>query len=72
MCGHGTIGTVTIAIEQGLVIPKVPGKLRLEVPAGLVEVAYKQEGNKVTSVTLRNIKSYLALENVVGGCFVWR
>ena len=22
MCGHGTIGTITIAIEEGLIIPK--------------------------------------------------
>lgn len=68
MCGHGTIGTVTIAIEQGLVVPKVPGKLRLEVPAGLVEVEYQQEGNRVHSVKLKNIKSYLAQENVVAYC----
>ena len=25
MCGHGTIGTVTIALENGLIQPKVPG-----------------------------------------------
>ncbi len=68
MCGHGTIGTVTIAIEQGLVVPKVPGKLRLEVPAGLVEIDYLQEGKKVTSVKLKNIKSYLAQENVIAHC----
>jgi 4-hydroxyproline epimerase len=68
MCGHGTIGTVTIAIEQGLVVPKVPGKLRLEVPAGLVEIEYQQEGKKVTSVKLRNIKSYLAQEDVIADC----
>ena len=36
MCGHGTIGTVTIMLEEGLVQPKVPGQLRLETPAGLV------------------------------------
>ena len=46
MCGHGTIGTVTIAIEEGLITPKVPGKLRLETPAGLVLIEYKQEGKK--------------------------
>ncbi len=44
MCGHGTIGTVTIAIEQGLVVPKTPGILRLEVPAGLVTIEYTQVG----------------------------
>ncbi|SFG15106.1 4-hydroxyproline epimerase [Salegentibacter agarivorans] len=64
MCGHGTIGTVTVAIEEGLVTPKKPGILRLETPAGLVKVTYKQEGKKVKSVKIVNIKSYLAKENI--------
>lgn len=68
MCGHGTIGTVTIAIEKGLVIPKIPGELKLETPAGLVKITYKQEGNKVTSVRLTNVKSYLAKENIKVDC----
>ncbi|MBL4863176.1 MAG: 4-hydroxyproline epimerase [Crocinitomicaceae bacterium] len=68
MCGHGTIGTVTIAIEEGLVTPKVPGKLRLETPAGLVLIEYTQKGEKVTSVKLTNVKSYLAAENVQVEC----
>ena len=52
MCGHGTIGTVTIAIEHGLVIPKRPGFLNLEVPAGLVKIEFKQEGKKVAGTVL--------------------
>ncbi|HEY0109040.1 MAG TPA: proline racemase family protein, partial [Fibrella sp.] len=60
MCGHGTIGTVTVAIEQGLITPKTPGTLNLEVPAGLVRADYVQEGKKVKSVKITNIKSYLA------------
>ena len=68
MCGHGTIGTVTIAIEHGLVIPKKPGFLNLEVPAGLVKVEYKQEGKKVKSVKITNVKSYLAAENIKAVC----
>ncbi|PSL44873.1 proline racemase [Chitinophaga niastensis] len=68
MCGHGTIGTVTIAIEQGLITPKVPGKLRLETPAGLVLVSYVQEGKKVKSVKLTNVKSFLAAENLSVEC----
>ena len=64
MCGHGTIGTVTVAIEEGLVSPKNPGTLRLETPAGLVKVSYVQEGKKVKSVKIVNIKSYLAKENI--------
>jgi 4-hydroxyproline epimerase len=68
MCGHGTIGTVTIAIEEGLIIPKTPGKLRLETPAGLVLVEYHQEGKKVKWVRLTNVKSYLAAEGLIIDC----
>lgn len=68
MCGHGTIGTVTIAVEQGLVIPKTPGFINLETPAGLVRVEYKQEGKKVKSVKIRNVKAYLAAENIKAEC----
>jgi 4-hydroxyproline epimerase len=46
MCGHGTIGTITIAIEEGLIQPKVPGKVRMEAPAGLVEVEYRLAGSQ--------------------------
>jgi 4-hydroxyproline epimerase len=68
MCGHGTIGTVTIAIEEGLVIPKKKGHLRLETPAGLVLVTYIQKGNKVKSVKLVNVPSFLAAENLTVEC----
>ncbi len=59
MCGHGTIGTVTILIERGLVKPRLPGLLMLDTPAGVVEARYQQEGEKVTSVRLRNVPSFL-------------
>ena len=68
MCGHGTIGTVTIAIEHGLVTPKTPGVLNLEVPAGLVRVEYRQEGKKVKSVKIRNVAAYLAAEKITAMC----
>lgn len=68
MCGHGTIGTVTIAIEEGMITPKTPGKLRLETPAGLVLVEYHQEGKKVKWVRLTNVKSYLAAEALSIDC----
>src|SRR3954462_15412190 len=64
MCGHGTIGTITIAIEEGLIKPKTPGIVRLEAPAGLVLISYKQEGNKVKSVKLTNVPAYLAAESL--------
>ncbi|MEO9484833.1 MAG: 4-hydroxyproline epimerase [Ekhidna sp.] len=68
MCGHGTIGTVTVAIEEGLVVPKSPGKLRLETPAGIVKVEYQQEGEKVTSVKITNVPSFLHSENLEVDC----
>lgn len=64
MCGHGTIGTITIAIEEGLVTPKIPGKIKMEAPAGLVEIEYQQTGKKVDWVRLTNVKSYLAAESL--------
>jgi 4-hydroxyproline epimerase len=68
MCGHGTIGTVTIAIEEGLVAPKIPGKLRLETPAGLITIDYRRMGDKVESVKLTNIPSFLHSEKLVVDC----
>ncbi|MFY0603114.1 MAG: 4-hydroxyproline epimerase [Flavobacteriaceae bacterium] len=68
MCGHGTIGTITIAIEEGLVTPKIPGKIRMEAPAGLVEIDYQQTGKKVDWVKLTNVKSYMAAEGLTVDC----
>jgi 4-hydroxyproline epimerase len=68
MCGHGTIGTVTFALEQGLVTPRKPGVLRLETPAGRVDAYYKQDGSHVESVRIVNVPSYLAAEDVRVDC----
>ena len=68
MCGHGTIGTVTIAIEEGLIVPKTPGIIRMEAPAGLVHISYKQDGSKVKSVKLTNVPAYLDKEGITAGC----
>ena len=59
MCGHGTIGTVTMAIENGLVTPKTPGILNLDTPAGRVVVEYRQEGEYVEEVRLTNVPAFL-------------
>jgi 4-hydroxyproline epimerase len=59
MCGHGTIGTVTIALEHGLVEPREPGVLRLDTPAGLVEARFNRDGPYVESVRITNVPSYL-------------
>jgi 4-hydroxyproline epimerase len=69
MCGHGTIGTITIAVEEGLIVPKTPGVIRMEAPAGLVMIEYKTDDGRqttdhkssprVTSVKLTNVPAYL-------------
>ncbi|NNK88784.1 MAG: 4-hydroxyproline epimerase [Flavobacteriaceae bacterium] len=60
MCGHGLIGTVTIAIEEDLIKPKSPGILNLETPAGPIQVEYFQSEDKVEWVRITNVASYLA------------
>ncbi|WMT91546.1 4-hydroxyproline epimerase [Pelagibacterium sp. H642] len=68
MCGHGTIGTVTMAIENGLVNPREPGVLRLETPAGLVVAHYRQEGQYVEEVRITNVPSFLYAEGLTVDC----
>jgi 4-hydroxyproline epimerase len=84
MCGHGTIGTITIAIEEGLIKPKTPGIVRLEVPAGLVVAEYRPQLNpsanrrrgldehsaksKVESVKFTNITSFLHSSELTATC----
>ena len=59
MCGHGTIGTVTMALERGLVTPREPGVLRIDTPAGLVEARYVRNGDHIDSVRITNVASFL-------------
>ncbi len=64
MCGHGTIGMITFGLEHGLIRPREEGRLRVEVPAGLLEVEYGREGDKVRWVRIRNVASFLAAEGI--------
>ncbi len=64
MCGHGTIGTVTMAIENGLIQPRSPGQLSLDTPAGRVDITYRQEGRFVEEVRLTNVPSFLHAEGL--------
>ncbi|MDQ1158503.1 4-hydroxyproline epimerase [Sphingomonas sp. SORGH_AS 950] len=64
MCGHGTIGMITFGLENGLITPREPGKLKVEVPAGTIHIEYEKEGAKVTAVRIRNVPAYLAAEGI--------
>ena len=65
MCGAGTLGLVTIAIEEGLVVPRTPGRLTIETPAGVIEVQYAMQGAKVAWVQFFNVGSYLSHRDVL-------
>jgi 4-hydroxyproline epimerase len=82
MCGHGTIGTITIAIEEGLIKPKTQGIVRMETPAGLIKAEYKEVRSqipiaigtdvrgsfKVESVKLTNVASFLHSTELIADC----
>ncbi|MGV3481241.1 MAG: 4-hydroxyproline epimerase [Sphingobium sp.] len=64
MCGHGTIGMITFGLENGLIQPREPGRLTVEVPAGTIEIAYEQQGGRVRSVKIRNVPAYVAQRGI--------
>jgi len=64
MCGHGTIGTVTMALENGLIQPKTPGEVRLDTPAGVVVAVYAQNGPWVEEVRITNVPAFLYAEGL--------
>ncbi|HET9056969.1 MAG TPA: 4-hydroxyproline epimerase [Chitinophagaceae bacterium] len=72
MCGHGTIGTITIAMEEELIKPKIPGIIKMETPAGLVMTEYKINNSssriKVESVKLTNVPAFLHSTELTVDC----
>lgn len=68
MCGHGLIGTVTICIQEEIISPKTKNFLRIETPAGIVEVRYEEEKGLVSSVTIRNVASFLLMKDEKINC----
>ncbi len=66
MCGHGTIGTVTVAVETGIVKAQEPvTTVIVDTPSGLVTTKVKVEDGAVKSVTIRNVPSFLYKRDVV-------
>ncbi len=68
MCGHGTIGTVTLAVEHGLVAPRTAGVLMLDTPAGPVRAAFRQDGTHVEEVRITNVPAFLHSAGVTVEC----
>jgi len=66
MCGHGTIGVATVLVETGMVAVTEPETvIRLDTPAGLVEVRVEVEGGAARSVTLRNVPAFLERRDAI-------
>ncbi|AYD39151.1 proline racemase [Clostridium fermenticellae] len=60
MCGHGSIGTATVAVEEGIVPVEEPvTTVMLEAPAGLVKAKVKVEDGKAKQVSLENVPAFL-------------
>lgn len=60
MCGHGTIGAATVAVETGMVEVTEPyTEIVLEAPAGLVRAQVKVEDGVAKEVSFKNVPSFL-------------
>ena len=60
MCGHGTIGAMTVAVETGMVEVTEPiTKIVQEAPAGMIHGEVLVEGDKAKTVSFQNVPSFL-------------
>ena len=60
MCGHGSIGAATIAVETGIVPMKEPvTEVNMEAPAGLIRAKVDVKNGKVQSVSIVNVPAFL-------------
>lgn len=65
MCGHGSIGAATVAVETGMIDPVEPyTNLTLEAPAGLVKARVRVENLKAKEVSIINVPSFLYKSDV--------
>lgn len=65
MCGHGTIGAVTVALETGMITPVEPTTtVVLEAPAGIVKAQASVKDGKVTEVSFVNVPAFLYKRDV--------
>ena len=63
MCGHGVIAVVTIALQEGLLVPRTDSRVVLDSPAGTIhasaDVVPTAEGPRVRRVGFRNVPSFV-------------
>ncbi len=59
MCGHGIIAVTTVALERGLILPRVPGTLVLDAPAGPITARAEMSNGRIESVRFENVPSFV-------------
>lgn len=60
MCGHGSIGAVTVAIETGMIEPVEPiTAVAFDSPAGTIKARADVRKGKVEAVSIINVPSFL-------------
>lgn len=65
MCGHGSIGSSTVAVETGLVKVTEPyTEVVLETPAGLIHARVKVENGKAVETSILNVPAFLYQRDV--------
>ncbi len=65
MCGHGSIGAVTAAIETGMIDATEPiTEVKMDTPAGLVTAKAKVSSGKVEEVSIVNVPAFLYKKDV--------
>ena len=58
MCGHGSIGSATVAVETGMVAVSEPyTEVVLEAPVGLIRARVKVENGRAVEVSILNVPS---------------
>ncbi len=65
MCGHGSIGAMTIAVETGMVEAVEPiTKILMETPAGLINGEVVVESGKAREVSIVNVPAFSYKEDI--------
>lgn len=65
MCGHGSIGTASMAIETGLVEIKEPyTEIALDTPSGIIKTKVQVVNGKAVEVSILNVPAFLYKENL--------
>jgi len=72
MCGHGTIGALTMALENGVFNPADRNRVKLDTPAGRIEAEIDWQAGYVAGVRIRNVASYLAATGLILEIPGWR